>query len=131
MKINGILNSEICKVLADMGHTDELCISDCGLPIPKNVKKIDLALQVGKPSFIEVLKVLVKEMKIEKVTLASEIVSFNEWVLDEIKNLIGDIQVDFVSHKEFKEMTKNSKCIIRTGEATPYANIILTSGVIF
>ena len=40
----GILNSEIAKVLADMGHTDTIGIGDCGLPVPDGVKKIDLAL---------------------------------------------------------------------------------------
>ena len=40
MKKQGILNSEIAKVLADMGHTDTLCIGDCGLPVPADVKKI-------------------------------------------------------------------------------------------
>lgn len=39
MKKQGILNSEIAKVLADMGHTDTLCIGDCGLPVPAEVKK--------------------------------------------------------------------------------------------
>ena len=38
------LNSEILKVLADLGHTDTIVIADCGLPVPSGVKKIDLAL---------------------------------------------------------------------------------------
>lgn len=41
MKKNGILNSDISKVLADLGHTDYIVIGDCGLPIPNQVKKID------------------------------------------------------------------------------------------
>lgn len=47
----GILNSEIAKVLADMGHTDTIVIGDCGLPVPDGVKKIDLALKLGTPRF--------------------------------------------------------------------------------
>ena len=46
MKKNGILNSEISKVLSDLGHTDFICIGDCGLPVPDNVKKIDLFMRV-------------------------------------------------------------------------------------
>ena len=41
MKKHGILNSSISKVLADLGHTDQIIIADCGLPIPDHVKKID------------------------------------------------------------------------------------------
>lgn len=52
----GILNSEIAKVLADMGHTDTIVIGDCGLPVPDGVKKIDLALKLGTPRFWKLLK---------------------------------------------------------------------------
>lgn len=65
----GILNSEIAKVLADMGHTDTIVIGDCGLPVPDGVKKIDLALKLGTPRFLEVVEELVKYMEIEKSTL--------------------------------------------------------------
>ena len=49
MQRHGILNSHIAKVLADLGHTDTICISDCGLPVPEGVQKIDLALDFGVP----------------------------------------------------------------------------------
>ncbi|PAC67377.1 D-ribose pyranase, partial [Enterobacter cloacae] len=49
MKKNGILNSHIAKVLADLGHTDTIVIADCGLPIPEGPVKIDLALSIGTP----------------------------------------------------------------------------------
>ena len=131
MKKNGILNSEISKVLSYMGHTDEICIGDCGLPIPENVKRIDLSLEVGNPKFMDVLKVVSRDMKIEKIILAIEIKEHNKKVLEEIKELLKDVTIEFITHENFKERTKNSKCVIRTGEATPYANIILSSGVIF
>lgn len=131
MKINGILNSEISKVLSYMGHTDEICICDCGLSIPQNVKRIDLSLELAKPSFMEVLKSITKDMKIEKIILATEIETFNNEILNQVKDLLKDISLEFVSHSEFKQRTQSSKCVIRTGEATPYANIILVSGVIF
>lgn len=50
MQKGGILNSHIAKVLADLGHTDTICIGDCGLPVPAGVQKIDLALTFGTPS---------------------------------------------------------------------------------
>lgn len=129
MKKNGILNSDISKVLADLGHTDQIVIGDCGLPVPDHVLKIDLALKLGTPSFEEVFNELLKNMAVEKVILASEIKEENQKLNQKINEAIEDI--DYVSHEEFKERTNNAKAIIRTGEATPYANVILQSNVIF
>lgn len=129
MKKNGILNSEISKVLSEMGHTDTIVIADCGLPIPKEVKRIDLALKQGTPSFLQVLETLVADMEIEKVTLAQEIKDFNPELEDVLENKFTN--KDYVSHEEFKKLTQQAKAVIRSGEATPYANIILHSGVIF
>lgn len=132
MKKHGILNSEISKVLADLGHTDQITIGDCGLPVPNNVKKIDVSLSQGFPKFIEVLKVVLDDMKIEKVILAEEIKKENATQLETIKLLLeDDVEIEFVSHEDFKQQTQESKAVIRTGEITPYSNIILQSNVTF
>lgn len=68
----GILNSHIAKVLSDLGHTDQITIGDCGLPVPDNVLKIDLALTLGKPEFIEVVKEVAKYMQVERIYVAKE-----------------------------------------------------------
>ena len=129
MKKNGILNSEITKVLADLGHTDTIVIADCGLPIPPSVKKVDLALAFGNPSFLDILNLLKDEVVIEKVTIATEMEEKNKMLYKEITESFPAIEK--VSHEEFKEKTKQAMAVIRTGEATPYANIILHAGVLF
>lgn len=132
MKKHGILNSDIAKVLSDLGHTDKIAIGDAGLPVPDGVKKIDLALTLSEPSFLSVLKVVLSDMKVEKVILAEEIKNQNTKQLTDIKAaLVEDEQVTYVSHEAFKEQLKDVKVVIRTGEATPYSNIILQSGVLF
>lgn len=133
MKKHGILNSEISKVLADLGHTDRILIGDCGLPIPAGVKKIDLALKLGQPTFIEVLEETLKDMKVEEALLAAEILENNPDVLAEAKALLeqSEISVGYITHEELKAVSKQVKAIIRTGEDTPYANIILQAGVLF
>lgn len=133
MKRHGILNSDISSVLSYMGHTDRICIADCGLPIPEETERIDLAVKFGQPTFMELLKVVGDDMKIEKIVLAEEIKENNPKVLVEINDyFVGqEVEVEFVSHVELKEMTKECKAVIRTGETTPYANIILQSGCIF
>ncbi|OTN77722.1 hypothetical protein A5886_002823 [Enterococcus sp. 8G7_MSG3316] len=131
MKKHGILNSDIDKVLADLGHTDQITVGDLGLPIPEGVKKIDVALTIGTPSFKEVLSLINDEMAIESIVLAEEIKEQNATQLQYINEQFPDISVHYVTHEEFKKMTSKSKAIIRTGEATPYSNIILQSAVIF
>ncbi|PGD73892.1 D-ribose pyranase [Bacillus wiedmannii] len=131
MKKHGVLNSEIASVLASLGHTDTIVIADCGLPIPDGVKRIDLAVEIGKPSFLDVLQVVADDMAIEKVTLAEEVINNNAEVNKEIELKLIEPAFEYVSHEQFKEHTKKAKAIIRTGEATPYTNVILHAGVIF
>lgn len=132
MQKGGMLNSAIAKVLADLGHTDTIVIGDCGLPVPAGVQKIDLALKPGTPSFLEVVEEVAKNMVIEKVEIASEMQEKNPVVFDAMKNLFPSEQwIMDVDHEAFKQATKNAKCIIRTGEITPFANVILHSNVFF
>lgn len=131
MKKQGVLNSEIAAVLASLGHTDTIVIADCGLPIPEGVKRIDLAVELGKPSFLDVLQVVVDDMAVEKVTVAEEIATHNAEVKQDIDTLLKEATFESVSHEQFKGLTKQAKAVIRTGEATPYANVILHAGVIF
>ena len=133
MKRAGILNSEISRVLSYMGHTDCICVGDCGLPIPDEVERIDLALAFGEPTFMRTLEIVVSDMKVEKIVLAEEIKTQNPAVLQQVEELFAGqaVEVEFVSHTELKERTYDCKAVIRTGEITPYANIILQSGCIF
>ena len=87
----GILNSEIAKVLADMGHTDTIVIGDCGLPVPDGVKKIDLALKLGTPRFLEVVEELAKYMEVEKIHVAAEMQSKNEECWQQMHKLLTAI----------------------------------------
>lgn len=123
------INRKINKVLGDLGHTDKICICDVGLPIPDGVKCIDLSLRVGEPSFIDVLKSIVESMYIEDVIIANEFVANDDAVFEQFEQI--NIKWNTVSHKDFKEMCKDCKVIIRTGQATPYANVIVTSKPFF
>lgn len=132
LKKLGILNSDIAKVLTDLGHTDKIAIGDAGLPIPEGIKRIDLAIALSDPSFIKVLKAVLNDMKVEEVVLAEEIKEQNASQLEAIEaELVEEERITYVSHEEFKQQLKDVKAVIRTGEATPYSNIILQSGVLF
>ena len=133
MKKRGILNSDISRVLSYMGHTDCICIGDCGLPVPEETERIDLAVRFGLPSFVDVLREVGDDMCIEKIVLAEEMKEKNPTVLKEIEEYFADRrpEVVYVPHVELKKMTETCRAVIRTGETTPYANIILQSGCIF
>ncbi|MEC0277920.1 D-ribose pyranase [Bacillus halotolerans] len=131
MKKHGILNSHLTKLLADLGHTDKIVIADAGLPVPDGVLKIDLSLKPGFPAFRDVAAVLADEMAVEKVIVASEIKVSNPENASFIESLFSEEAVDCLPHEEFKELTKEAKAVIRTGEFTPYANCILQAGVLF
>lgn len=131
MKKHGLLNSALAKLAADLGHTDLVCIADVGLPVPQGVAKIDLALSLGKPSFQELLDLYLENILVEKVYLAEEIRAQNsEQLAVSLAKLPPSVEVVYLTHDELKKLTKSTRAIIRTGEATPYSNIILQSGVI-
>lgn len=135
MKKGRLLNSEISYEIAKIGHTSHITICDAGLPFPKGIKRIDLAIEEGYPSFVKTLDAVLSEMEVEEIVIAREIKEINPKVYNEIletfKNHGKTPKIVEVTHSEFKEITYSSEAIIRTGECTPYANIILKSGVVF
>lgn len=131
MKKGGILHHELSELIATLGHTDTLVIADAGLPIPPGVKRIDLALSAGIPGFIETLRAVLGDVAVERATIAREMSGRSAQLHGEMLELLGSIPVDEVSHEEFKRLSRNARAVVRTGEFTPYANIILASGVVF
>ncbi|MDQ0428128.1 D-ribose pyranase [Planomicrobium stackebrandtii] len=128
MKKHGIINRDIASALASFGHTDLLVIGDCGLPIPKGVPCIDLSYKIGEPAFLTILDAVLDDFEAEAASIAREITAGNPVVEGAIMEKIA---ADYITHDELKTLSKDAKLIIRTGEATPYANIVLRSGVIF
>lgn len=131
MKKTSLLNANISSAVAKMGHTDQLTICDCGLPIPESANRIDLALIKGLPSFLDVLDAVLSELEVQKIILAEEIKEASPQMLDEIMKRFPDATTEFVNHEELKKKVNSSKAVIRTGECTSFANIILESGVTF
>ncbi|MBC6356942.1 MULTISPECIES: D-ribose pyranase [Lactobacillus] len=131
MKKTGILNSNISRVVADMGHMDWLGIGDAGTPVPPETEKIDLAVSANLPSFTQVLKEVLKELAVQKVYVAEEIKKQNPQQLENIKAILPNVKIEFIPHSELKQDLRRAKAFIRTGEETPFSNVILESGVIF
>jgi D-ribose pyranase len=130
MKKTTLLNAAISQVIASMGHGDTLVIGDAGLPVPAGVPVIDLALTRGVPGFMQVLTAVLSELQLEHHVLAHELVERSPELAAQIDALALP-GARRVSHDDFKELTRRARAVIRTGECTPYANIILSSGVVF
>ena len=131
MKRDRLLNREMISEIAALGHTEYFCIADCGLPAPKGVKVIDISITAGKPAFLEVLDAVREELVIESVILASEMDDKNQQLSKEMDRRFAEIPREKVCHEEFKRLTAQAKCIVRTGENSSYANVILVGGVNF
>ncbi len=129
-----MLNSHVSQAIATMGHFDLLTVNDAGMPIPNDERRIDLAVTKGLPSFIDVLAAVLDELKIQKIYLAEEIKTHNAAQLKQIKTLVNqDVEIAFIPHSEMKAYLSHplNKGNIRTGEITPFSNIILESNVTF
>tara|TARA_R110001592_G_scaffold235701_1_gene493792 strand:+ start:1765 stop:2181 length:417 start_codon:yes stop_codon:yes gene_type:complete len=138
MKKSALLNAKLSYCIASLGHFDEVTICDAGLPIPNEVERIDLALTHGVPAFIDTVAVVLSEMQITGVLLAEEFKQVSSElhqqllaVVEKEQALGHPISIEYISHQAFKERTKQSKAVVRTGECTPYANVIFQSGVLF
>jgi D-ribose pyranase len=139
MKQTDLINSEISYLIAKLGHGDSLVIADSGLPIPDQVKRIDLALKKGVPGFMDVLATVLTEQRVEEIIIARETEVVSPLLYQEILAKLAEVErvgaikikIVTVSHEELKKATENAKAILRTREFTPYANIILKSGVVF
>lgn len=131
MKKRGIINAQLAGLIAGLGHMDTFMIGDGGMPIPKGVEIVDLALCGGVPTFRQVMDAVLEETEVEHYTIAEEIVEKNPELLTYIRESLPNAQSEMISHKDLKEMSKTVKFAIRTGEFTPYPNIILRAGVAF
>ena len=134
-----LLNSDVARVVSEMGHGNSLCVGDAGLPIPDHVERIDLAVCRGLPSFLDTVSAIGSDLFVERVLIATEMVEqqpdFHKQVVALIDALAKEqgnvIEVATVSHEAFKAESNQARAVVRTGECTPYANIILYSGVSF
>ncbi|PXF30883.1 D-ribose pyranase [Pokkaliibacter plantistimulans] len=139
MRLGPLLNQPLSAYLSMLGHTDEITLGDAGLPIPAQVERIDLALKRGVPGLLDTLEVVLAEVAVEAVTLAQELPSVSPYMHQAMLTLVSaagqrrgiDIAIHYVSHSDFKVQSGRSRAVVRTGECTPYANIILHAGVAF
>lgn len=132
-KNHATLNGQLSRVISETGHTDLVVVTDAGLPIPPGVERVDLAVRPGLPSFLDLLDTVLDELVVEGATVSAEIRDHSPEMLRAIEERLGPlgVTIDFVPHVDFKVLTRDARAAIRSGEFTPYANVILHAGVAY
>lgn len=130
MKEIGVIHGQLSKIIAELGHGEMIVLADAGLPVAPNVPMIDFALSPGIPSLDQVLHAVLTECVVETAVIATELKNSNLEFFEKICRLIGH-PVRIVSHEELKQLCLHTKFHVRTGEWTPFANVILSAGVAF
>lgn len=133
MKKNGILNADLARIVASLGHTDKLVICDAGLPIPDGKPIVDLALTANIPRFLETLEVVLEELHVERAIVAGEMETASRSLFSAACDLLEGVRIETIPHSDFKHAMNGDGNVffVRTGEVSPFANVILVSGVTF
>lgn len=130
MKRSGILNPDLCRAIASLGHGDVLMVVDAGFPIPVTVERIDLAVAEDIPDLRTVLSLVHSEFIVEKVTIAAEMAENNPRLHEWLRDRFSGAEVDAVPHAEMlTTVAAGARVAVRTGAFDPWGNIALHSGV--
>ncbi|MCY1702739.1 D-ribose pyranase [Deinococcus sp. SL84] len=131
MKKSGLLNPELSALVAQAGHTQHIVLADAGLPVPPHVRCIDVSVSAGLPQLLPVLQAILGELVVETVSLAQETRELSPEWYGELRLALPEVPVHEISHQTLKEELPQALAVIRTGEITPYANVVLHCGVNF
>jgi D-ribose pyranase len=129
MRQSGIINAQLASALARLRHTDLFVVSDSGFPAASGVEVIDLAVIYGLPNFAPVLEAILAEIVVEKATMATETESYNPAQAQLIRSHFSDVAQ--MGHTELKALAASAKFVVRTGDDTPYSNVVLQAGVAY
>ncbi|MCE7482639.1 D-ribose pyranase [Microbacterium profundi] len=130
-KTSTTINPALSRVISETGHTDLIVVTDAGLPIPPGSERIDLAYRPGAPAFFDVLDTVLAEMVVEGATVSAEVADQSPEVLQGLRERLPHIEIELVPHVDFKKRTHDARAFVRSGEFTPYANVILHAGVAY
>ena len=124
----GILNPQINSLLSRVRHTNTLVVADRGFPNWPMVETVDISLVDDVPTVLAVLAAVRLNFQIGKVWMAREFQERNSTtVRSAFTAALNGIEVSHEPHVEFKKRVPHAIGLIRTGDTTQYANVILES----
>jgi D-ribose pyranase len=126
---SGILNPQILSLLARVRHTNALVIADRGFPFWPEIETVDISLVADVPTVLQVLAAIRGNFNATQAYMAREFQKNNSAITRTAfaKGLAG-VPVKFEPHVKFKKRVPLAIGLIRTGDTTQYANVILISG---
>ena len=137
-----ILSPELLKVLAEMGHSDRLVISDGNFPA-ESMGKDAIVIRCdghGVPELLEaILKVFPLDTYVEHLMNLMEVMSGDNVetpIWDTYKEIArkyderGDAAVGTIERFKFYDEARTAYAIVATGESALYANVMLQKGVV-
>ena len=125
---SGSLNPAINSLLGRVRHTNTLVIADRRFPFWLQVETIDISLVDDVPRVLEGWKAIRGNFVIGQILMAEEFRSVNRReTIASFERCFAPIDVAFVPHAKLKERVPLAVGLIRTGDTTQYANVILES----
>jgi L-fucose mutarotase len=137
--IPSILPPELLKILMEMGHGDEIVISDGNFPAANYAQRLVRCDGHNVPDLLDaILKFFPLDPYVEAPVSLMQVVPG-----DTVKTPIWDVYKSIVNKHEpthnkvqnverfaFYEQAKTAYAVVSTGEKALYANIILKKGVV-
>lgn len=125
---SGILNPALNSLLSRVRHTNTLVIADRGFPFWPTIETVDLALVDDVPTVLQVLAALRPNFQIGRAWMAKEFLAHNDArTRRAFAQALDGIVVRHEPHGRFKQRVPHAIGLIRTGDTTQYANLILES----
>ncbi len=137
--ISANISPDLLKILAEMGHGDEIVFADCNFPAASNAERLIRCDGLGISGLLKaVLKLFPLDGYVENPVALMEIVPGDKakpTIWNEYRKIIkasGEKFKDFeyVERMDFYERTQEAYAVVATSETSPYANIILKKGCI-
>lgn len=125
---SGILNPHVLDLVARIRHTNTLVISDWAFPFWPEIETVDISLTHHIPSVLDVLDALTPVFQIGRIWQAEEFLAHNTpETIERFQKSFGTTPVTREAHVDFKKRVPLAIGLIRTGDAHPYANLIIES----
>ena len=126
---SGILNPHLLALLARIRHTNALVISDRGFPFWPQIETVDISVVDDLPTVLQLIAAVRANHNFTQAYMAREFLKSNSAATRTAfaKGLAG-VPTKFEPHVDFKKRVPSAIGLIRTGDTTQYANVILISG---
>jgi L-fucose mutarotase len=134
-----ILSPDLLKILAEMGHGDEIVIGDGNFPAASIARRLIRADGHGVPALLKAILALTPlDTYADPNVILMEVMPGDPVVpviWNTYKKIIADAESNRakIAHIErfaFYERAKTAYAVIASGESALYANVILKKGVI-